>query len=371
MKKSTIALTAFALALHQGIAAESAGKTALDPDQPYTAKMGPGITYDVSFDVVFTAPYGTKQAEVWLAAPIGDNAQQVEAYRTEPAPVSNQKEPLYNNHLVYFSYDKPQGGQIIKQSFKVTTHELRWDLDPEKVEIVKEWPESFARYLRNEEKVVVDENAKALARKIVGEEKNPVRQSRLLMSYIMKTLNYDHTTCSLQASSVWALDKKVGHCSDYHGLATALARAVNIPARVTYGINPIPKNSPTHCKSEFYFAGYGWVSFDISETQKVVKKIEKDTTLDDAGKGEKIKSVMDRFEKGFRDNTWYKVTNGTSYPLVPATKSGTPALVRTAVIEADGKPLQDPDPGNANLREFAWMTITNFNPSTPVEYPFK
>lgn len=57
MKKSTIALTAFALALHQGIAAESAGKTALDPDQPYTAKMGPGITYDVSFDVVFTAPY--------------------------------------------------------------------------------------------------------------------------------------------------------------------------------------------------------------------------------------------------------------------------------------------------------------------------
>ena len=94
----------------------------------------------------------------------------------------------------------------------------------------------------------------------------------------MKTLNYDHTTCSLEASSVWALDKKAGHCSDYHGLATALARACNIPARVTYGINPIPKNSPTHCKAELYFAGYGWVSFDISETQKVVKKIEKDTS---------------------------------------------------------------------------------------------
>ncbi|MDQ3315053.1 MAG: methyltransferase domain-containing protein [Verrucomicrobiota bacterium] len=122
---------------------------------------------------------------------------------------------------------------------------------------------------------------------------------------------------------------------------------------------------------EFYFADYGWVSFDISETQKVVKKIEQNTTLDDAAKGEKIKGVMERFEKGFRDNTWYKVANGTSYPLVPATKSGTPPLVRTAVIEADGKPLQDPDPGNANLREFAWMTVANFNPSTPVESPFK
>ena len=41
------------------------------------------------------------------------------------------------------------------------------------------------------------------------------------------------------------------------------------------------------------------------------------------------------------------------------------------MIEADGKPLQDPDPGNANLREFAWMTVANFKPSTPVEYPFK
>ena len=252
--------------------------------------MGKGVTFDVSLDVVFTAPYGTKQAEVWLPVPKDDNAQQVEAYRTEPGCLSDETEPLYNNHLVHFSYDKPQGGQIIKQSFKVTTHEMRWDLDPEKATIVREWPESFARYLRNEQNVVVDERAKELARKIVGEEKNPVRQAHLLMAWIMKTLNYDHNTCSLEASSVWALDKKVGHCSDYHGLATALGRAVGIPGRVTYGINPLPKNSPTHCKVEFYFAGYGWVSFDISETQKMVKKIEKDTTLEAAAKSEKIKS---------------------------------------------------------------------------------
>lgn len=371
MKKSLIALIALPLALHQGIAAESAGKAALDPNQPYTATMGPDVTYDVSFDVVFTAPYGSKEANVWLPVPHTDNSQQVEGYRTEPAPVSSEVEPLYGNRLVHFTYEKPQGGQIIKQSFKVTTRDMRWDLDPAKATIVKDWPESFDPYLRNEAKVVVDDRAKDLARKIIGDEKNPVLQARLIMSYIMKTLNYDHTTCSLEASSVWALDKKAGHCSDYHGLATALARASNIPARVTYGINPIPKNSPTHCKVEFYFAGPGWVSFDISETQKMVKKLEKDATLDATAKSDKIKSVMDRLEKGFRDNTWYKVAHGTSYPLVPATRSGTPALVRTAFIEADGKPLQDPDPGNAELREFAWMTVTSFTPSQPVEYPFK
>jgi transglutaminase-like putative cysteine protease len=351
MKRLFLALIAVAFVLDQGMAAESAGNTSLDPNQPYTATMGPGVTYDASFDVVFTAPSGTKQAEVWLPVPKNDKAQQVEGYRTEPAAASDQTEPLYQNRFVHFTYDNPQGGQIIK--------------------IVKDWPESFAPYLRSEPKVVVDKRAIELARTIVGEEKNPILQTRLLMAYIMKTLNYDHTTCSLEASSVWALDKMVGHCSDYHGLATALARACNIPARVTYGINPLPKNSPTHCKAEFYFSGYGWVSFDVSETQRLTKKIEKDATLDAIAKREKIKNVRDRFEKGFRDNTWYKIADGTSYTLAPATKSETPALVRTAFIEADGKPLQDPDPGNSSLREFAWMTVANFKPNQPVEYPFK
>ncbi|HEV8185077.1 MAG TPA: hypothetical protein VGP40_03915, partial [Chthoniobacterales bacterium] len=64
MKNSLIALTVIALALSQSAGAEPASKGAPDPEQPYTAKMGTGVTYDVSFDVVFTAPYGTKQAEV-------------------------------------------------------------------------------------------------------------------------------------------------------------------------------------------------------------------------------------------------------------------------------------------------------------------
>ena len=109
--------------------------------------MGKGVTFDVSLDVVFTAPYGTKQADVWLAAPKEDNAQKVEGYRTEPAARSDQTEPLYKNRLVYFRYDKPQGGQIIKQSFKVTTHELRWDLDPEKAVVVKRMAGDVSRVI--------------------------------------------------------------------------------------------------------------------------------------------------------------------------------------------------------------------------------
>lgn len=118
MKLSLIALTVFTLAFSQSVGAAPAGDGALDPDQPYTAKMGTSVTYDVSFDVVFTAPYGTKQAEVWLAVPTSDNAQQVEAYRTEPTAPSDQTEPLYNNRLVHFSYDKPQADKSSSRASK-------------------------------------------------------------------------------------------------------------------------------------------------------------------------------------------------------------------------------------------------------------
>ena len=81
-----------------------------------------------------------------------------------------------------------------------------------------------------------------------------------------------------------------GHCSDYHGLCAAFGRALGVPMRVTYGINPFPKNSPSHCKMEAYLPPYGWVSFDVSETQLLINAIKQDKELADAKK--------DRIDRG-------------------------------------------------------------------------
>ena len=45
-----------------------------------------------------------------------------------------------------------------------------------------------------------------------------------------------------------------------------------------------------------------------------------------------------------------------------------PALGRA---EADGVALPDPNPANAQQREYGWMTVHHYVPSRPVEYPFK
>jgi hypothetical protein len=142
------------------------------------------------------------------------------------------------------------------------------------------------------------------------------------------------------------------------------------PTRVTYGLSLFPKSSPSHCKLEAFLPPYGWVSFDLSETQKLTQKIAADKTLDEARKQTLIAAARDRLTRGFRENSWLLVTRGTDYELAP--KASQPVrVVRTIYAEADGKPLPDPDPANIEKREFAWMTAHKFTSDREFVRPFE
>src|SRR5262249_15368400 len=148
------------------------------------------------------------------------------------------------------------------------------------------------------------------------------------------------------ASALHALEKKRGHCSDYHGLCAALGRALGYPTRVTYGINPFPKNSPSHCKLEAFLPPYGWVSFHVSETQRLTPAIKKPKDLDPAGRTRLMQTASDRLTGGFRDNPWSLQTKGTASALAPPAAKRV-AVVRTIYAEADGVALPEPDPAGA------------------------
>ena len=116
--------------------------------------------------------------------------------------------------------------------------------------------------------------------------------------------------------------------------------------------------------------GKYWVSFDLSETQKMVEAIAKDGSLDEATKERLAAAARRRLMQGFRENSWLLVTTGTDYELVP--KASRPVrVVRTIYAEADGEALPDPDPANKNKREFGWMTVHAFKSDKPVSQPFK
>src|SRR5262249_59003497 len=120
---------------------------------------------------------------------------------------------------------------------------------------------------------------------------------------------------------------------------------------------------------EGYLPPYGWVSFDVSETQRLVAEIKKDAALDARKKDDLAQAAVARLRRGFRDNTWFVQTRGTDYDLAPPAAKRVP-VVRTIYAEADGVALPDPDPANAKKREFAWMTVHQYKADKHVPYPF-
>jgi transglutaminase-like putative cysteine protease len=347
---------------------------ALSPEQPYQARKSNPVTYEVDFAVAVTAPYHTHVLNVWLPLATSDSAQEVEDgdITTFPMKVTPRisVEKKFGNKFAYFEFKEPQGAQIIRRKFTVKVPELHWDLDPAKVKAPAEWPAAFAPYLEGDQSVAIDESLKGLLPKVVPERGNPASELASVLDWVNSNMTYDHNNASLKASSKHALSQRHGHCSDYHGLCAAFGRALGFPTRITYGINPFPKASPSHCKLEAYLPPYGWVSFDVSETQRLIEEIGKAPALSKDEKAKLTRAARERLLKGFRDNTWYLQTRGTDYELVPPAARKVP-VVRTIYAEADGVALPDPDPSAKGKKEFAWMTAHEYTASKKVPYPFK
>lgn len=359
-------------------AAEStpAGGTAnssLDPNTAYRAERSNPVTHQVDFSVIVTPPYGCKRLRVWLPLAPSDAAQEVgpSAFDTFPEDVEPEidGEPTYGNRFAYFEFENPQGAQIIRHRFQATVWDLHWQLDPQRVTSVAQWPEPFAPYLAPTS--INDTPAfQQVLNNIVPQRSTAGHDLLRVMSWIDRNLTYDHLQASLRADANHAFLTRRGHCSDYHGLCATMGRALGYPARVTYGLSLFPKNSPSHCKLEAYLPPYGWVSFDISETQKLAKSIESAEQLDQDQKAQLVAAAYERLRSGFRENSWLLMTKGTDYDLAPPAAQPV-KVVRTAYIEADGIALPDPDPSNETKREFAWMTAHAYQADRPFDLPFR
>ncbi len=344
------------------------------PSQDYSGKRVSPVDYQVDFSVVVTPPYHSKVLKVWLPLPPSNAGQQIRDRRLSTFPMQVEpeigNEPVYGNQFAYFEFHEPKGAQIIRHRFNAKVWEMRWDVDAGRVSIPADWPDSFGPYLRDVDDLATRQDFHTVLEEVGANR--PSRAKGLLdsMDWIDRNLAYDHVNASLEASAEHAFNLRRGHCSDYHGLCATMGRTLGVPTRVAYGLNLFPKNSPSHCKLEAFLPPYGWVPFDLSETQKMVARIEQNDGLASPDKIRLATLARKRLKRGFRDNTWLLVTRGTDYDLVP--KASEPVhVVRTIYAEADGEALPDPDPANIEQREFAWMTLHQYKPDRPVTYPFK
>lgn len=328
------------------------------------------VSYAVDFRVAVTPPAKTKKLQIWLPLPPSDEIQRISNSKIETFPrnvtPSKHTESTYGNRFAYFEFENPDGAQLITHQFEVQNHQVNWNVDYSKVNDSQLSKPELDLYLKHDPRALENVDLEKAITEIQtqtsstegGESVSSPRTRSLLgaMNWVDANLIYDHSLASLSASPVHALKHGRGHCSDYHGLCSTLARKVGYPSSVCYGLQMFDKASPSHCKLEVYLPPYGWVPYDLSETQKLVKKIMSNESLSQQEREQKLAAVKNRSFSGFRENTWIEMTRGVHYELVPAA-SNPVNVVRTIYAEADGVPLEEPDPSDPNKKAFSWMTI--------------
>jgi SH3-like domain-containing protein len=114
--------------------------------------------------------------------------------------------------------------------------------------------------------ILITNDMRTLAKKLVGKETNPVLQASLLYDWIAKTFPWagarEYST--IQNIPEYVLREKHGDCGQVSLLYITLLRSIGIPARWESGWAIEPTGAGYHDWTEVYFEGVGWVPADPS-----------------------------------------------------------------------------------------------------------
>ncbi len=342
MKKTWIAAAAFGLVVVTMAGADRAPKTA---------------SFDVRHELEVTVADGTKSLKIWFVLPAeSDPAQKVSDLEIEspyPHKIVTDSE---GNRLLYVEVSEPKQKEFsIIETFSLTRSEVVSGVAEEKARPISEEERAkHAKHLEGNANVPIDDEIKALARKIVGDETNPVRIARKLYDWELGEIEYwvkdpKNRKASPVGSTKYCLENKTGNCTDFHSLWTSLARASGIPTRMVYGsffkleLAGIDQDQSYHCWPEFFVPGVGWVPHDVA-----VADIFKGTyPVDDAnarlirlttanGYAGEDPSMVEYYFGNIDERrvTW---TWGRDLQMSPKQDGGPVNALPKAYVEADGK----------------------------------
>lgn len=252
-------------------------------------ELAPGIragkraTFEVTHEFVIPVPAGAAAVKAWLPIPAdADRMQRVESFEVDSPWVHRIAEDNWDNRFLYVERLGPPAGDVtLRTKFLVTRSETLADVDPKhtRAHTPAELTE-LGRYLMGSSQSVIDDNAREMARQVVGNETNPVIVARKIYDAVLDRVEYHVKDPKPDAqktmnatgtgSSQKCFETCTGNCTDFHSLYAAVARAAGLPTRAVYGsffkgpLDGEDKDQSYHCWIEFHAPNVGWIPLDVA-----------------------------------------------------------------------------------------------------------
>ena len=261
------------------------------------------LTSEFSLDI----PAGSKSVRIWLPLPQADASSPYLTVRD--SRVDNLK--IVSEHDYRFQTDSEGNRTLYLELTNPAekTFELSYSFDlfrtesytgEVKADRVRPYSDAdrktLAAYLGATRHIISESpRVKEIARKIVGDEKNPAVQVRDIYNWMLENVDYWVKDPTVEAASPngdaeWCLDTGAGNCSDFHATFASIARSLGIATRQTYGgllkdeLNSQPVDAGYHCWSEVFLPGLGWVPTDVAVADLWYSDHVDAAKLDDAGR---------------------------------------------------------------------------------------
>jgi transglutaminase-like putative cysteine protease len=230
--------------------------------QPRVDGTGVRVVFTVDYKII--AGPKTKFVEVTIVLPKTlEGRQKVHKIEYSKEPTKVFDEGGYS--LARFMFDNPE--ETTKFAVTVDAEVYRYDLATamavDKKQRQFDDKEELEKFKVDEKYLEKDApELQAIAKKLVGKtEEITAYNTMVFVIANLKRGPFD----KMNHGALWALEKKIGDCTEFADLFLALCRANRLPARFCEGylISDVAKDDTAkHDWAEVYFAKYGWVPFD-------------------------------------------------------------------------------------------------------------
>lgn len=212
---------------------------------------------------------------LWIALPAEWHGQEVKVTAIEPDPVGVFKDPASGNKIIEWLWE-PEPWEMLPEmspehfffhyDFTVEEKPLKFAFDPAKITDYDRDSAEYKAYTAAATYLQIDGPVRDQALSVVGAEKNPGLQAKLLYDWVLSNMTFvpggegDRDAISTLAS-------RRGDCGQFSAVYTAMCRSLGIPAR---NISLVWFDSGLHDMNEIILPGYGWFPVDTSLGQMLM-----------------------------------------------------------------------------------------------------